>query len=983
MTRYHPHPHAENVDLPALEATLRKQVRGEVRFDAGARAVWSTDSSNYRMPPLGVVQPLDVDDVVAAVNACHEHGAPITNRGGGTSLSGETTNVAVILDTSKYLTSIDEIDPKQRFAWSEPGVINDTLREAAGDYQLTFGPDPSTHDRCTIGGNLGNNSCGVHSVMAGRTADNTLALDVVLYDGTRMTLESSYDEGEIQRIIRAGGRQGEIFAKLADIRDRYADQIQARFPQIPRRVSGYNLDDLLPENGFNVASSVVGTEGTCVTVLRAKLRLVPWPKHRSLLVLGYHDIAEAADHGPELLEFGPIGLEAVDDQLLRNMQTMHRQLQNIHMLPAGENYLLVEFGGATKEEADAKCRALMARLEADADTPHMKLFDDVEQEEKLWKVREGGLGSTAQVPNHPDAWPGWEDSAVPPDRLGDYIRDLKKLYAEHGYQAAMYGHFGDGCVHTRIPFDLRTAEGVRDYRRFMEEAADLVVSYGGSLSGEHGDGQQRAELLTKMYGEDLLRAMREFKAAWDPDNRMNPGKVADAIRVFKLDENLRLGADYQPVVPPKTYFAFPNDGGSFEHATLRCVGVGKCRVLGGQTMCPSYQTLREEEHSTRGRARILFEMLQGDVITDGWKSDEVFNALDLCLSCKGCKSDCPINVDMATYKSEFLAHYYEGRRRPRHAYAMGLIMYAARLGARMPRLANFGLHAPVLNRLVKHAGGVHPKRKAPRFAHQTFRDWFADRPRVNPGGRRVLIFPDTFTNHFHVDVATAVCEVIEAAGFEVVIPPKVLCCGRPLFDYGMLDRAQKLFRQTLETLADDITAGTPMVVPEPSCCASFRDELAEMFPHEIQAQRLKQQTYTLAEFLQKFAPDFELPQLDGQQVLVQRHCHHQSVMGFDAEQQLLQALGVDADIPDSGCCGLAGSWGFEKEKFQISMDCGERVIFPAVRDAARDTTILADGFSCRSQIEQGTGRSALHLGQLIRDGLRAGCPTKRLDAAKS
>jgi FAD/FMN-containing dehydrogenase/Fe-S oxidoreductase len=965
--RHHPHPTAESVDVAALEKTLRRNVRGEVRFDAGARAVWSTDASNFRMPPLGVVQPCDIDDVVAAVAACRAHGAPITNRGGGTSLSGETTNTAVILDTSKYVCKIHELDPDNRYAWAEPGVINDELRDAAEEHQLTFGPDPSTHDRCTIGGNLGNNSCGTHSVMAGRTADNTLALDVVLYDGTRLVLESAYDDQAIQRAIREGGRKGEIFGKLLALRDRYGDEIRKRYPQIPRRVSGYNLDDLLPEKGFNLASALVGTEGTCATILKAKLKLVPWPRHRSLLVLGYADIAEAADHAPEILKYGPIGLEAIDRTLIKYMQRLGKNAHDLELLPDGRNFLLVEFGGDSKEESDAKAMECMARLEADRDTPAMSLFDDPDQEQHLWGVREGGLGAESQVPGRPLAWPGWEDSAVAPEKLGAYLRDLRQLYREHGYDAALYGHFGDGCVHTTIPFDLTTAAGLRDYRRFLEEASDLVVSYGGSLSGEHGDGQQRAALLEKMYGGELVQAMREFKAIWDPTGRMNPGKVVDPIRVFNFDENMRLGLDYDPATP-ETYFAFPDDNGSFERATLRCVGIGKCRTTGGQVMCPSYQTLREEEHSTRGRSRILFEMLQGDVITDGWKSDEVFDALDLCLSCKGCKSDCPINVDMATYKAEFLAHYYEGRTRPRHAYAMGLIMYAARIGARMPQLANFALHSPVVSRLVKALGGVHPKRKAPYFAEQTFRDWFAARERTNAGKPRVMLFPDTFTNHFHPDVARAVCEVIESAGFEVIIPPKVLCCGRPLFDYGMLGRARSMFEDVLETLAEPIARGVPMVVPEPSCCASFRDELLQMMPSDRQAQRLAKQTYTLAEFLEHYAPDFELPQTE-RTVLVQKHCHHHAVMGFDSQQKIFERMGVDAEIPDSGCCGLAGSWGFEKEKYQTSMDCGERVLFPKVRDAAPSTVVLADGFSCRTQIEQGTPRRAIHLAQLIQAGL--------------
>lgn len=972
--RYIVHPAAAAVDRRALERTLRARVRGEVRFDAGARAAWSTDASNFRMPPIGVVQPRDVDDVIAAVAACREHRAPITNRGGGTSLSGETTNVAVVLDTSRYVTRLEELDPDRRYAWVEPGIINDQLREAAQRHHLTFGPDPSTHDRCTIGGNLGNNSCGTHSVMAGRTADNTLALDVLCYDGTRMTVKSSYTDEEIRNIIETGGRQGEIFRRLLELRGRYAELIRRRYPTIPRRVSGYNLDDLLPEKGFNVASALVGTEGTCVTILRAKLRLVPWPRHRSLLVLGYPDIAEAADHAVEIRRHGPMALEAIDDALIRYMRILGKNAHELALLPEGSNFLLVEFGGETKEEADEKARACMKELEGDLDTPAMSLFDDERQERTLWEVREGGLGAEAQVPNRPLAWPGWEDSAVDPAKLGPYLRELRRLYAEHGYDAAMYGHFGDGCVHATIPFDLRTAAGVADYRRFIEEASDLVVSFGGSLSGEHGDGQQRAELLEKMYGPELVGAMQEFKAIWDPDGLMNPGKVVDPVRLFRLDENLRLGTSYKPWIP-RTRFAFPRDDGSFERAALRCVGTGKCRVLGGQVMCPSYQTVRREEHSTRGRARLLFEMLQGDVVTDGWRSKEVFEALDLCLSCKGCKSDCPVGVDMATYKAEFLSHYYERRLRPRHAYAMGLIMYAARFGSHLPRVANWMLHGRGIGRLVKWIGGIHPQRIPPRFANPSFRAWFhqrqSQRDRLSEALRpRVVLFPDTFTNYFHTDVAQAVHEVLEAAGFTVVIPRRIVCCGRPLFDYGMLDLARRLFRRLLAVLDEEITAGVPVVVPEPSCCAALRDELLEMLPHDPQARRLAAQTYTLEEFLCKYAPDFRYPRVDGR-IVVQQHCHHRAVMGTDAQRAVLQATGAMVEFPETGCCGLAGSWGFEKAKHDLSLACGERVLFPLLRDTDEQTVVVADGFSCRTQIFQGLRRPALHTAQVLRDALRS------------
>ncbi len=963
--RYHAHPHAEGVDVQALERALREAVEGEVRFGTGDRALYSTDSSNYRQIPIGVVVPKHVEDMLAVQRVCHEYGAPLTNRGGGTSLSGETTNVAVIMDSSKYVNRVLEVNPDEQYAWVEVGTINDVLREQAKQYGLDFGPDPSTHSRCTIGGNLGNNSCGVHSVMAGRTADNTLELDVVTGDGVRMSVKSHYAEEEIRSIIREGGRKGEIFQRLYNIREQYEDLIRARFPQIPRRVSGYNLDALLPERGFNVAAALVGTEGTCVTFLRAKLRLVPWPPHRSLVVVGYESLYEMADHVPEILKHEVMACEAVDHKLLTNMFKKHFHASQVSMLPEGRNFLLLEFGGQTREEADERARATMAELSAHPEAPAMELIDDVEQEEVLWNIRESGLGATAMVPDEPDTWPGWEDAAVAPNQVGPYLREFYQLLAKYDLgDAALYGHFGDGCIHCRLPFDLTSADGVKGYRAFLEEAADLVVAFGGSLSGEHGDGQQRAEFLETMYGPELVGAMREFKAAWDPAGRMNPGKVVDPIRVFKVDENLRLGQDYNPS-SPATYFRFPNDEGSLERATLRCVGVGKCRTLGGSTMCPSFQVLREEKHSTRGRSRMLFEMLQGDVLTDGWKSDEVYEALDMCLSCKGCKNDCPINVDMATYKAEFLAHYFEGRLRPRYAYAMGLIMYHARLGAKVPGLANFALHAPVVNKLVKRLGGVHPDRKAPTFATQTFRDWFDQRGVVNEGKDKVVLFPDTFTNHFHVDVAKAVCEVLEAAGFQVVIPKRILCCGRPLFDYGMLGRAQKLFLQTLDTLREEIRQGLPMVVPEVSCGASFRDELIEMLPDNADARRLSDQTFTLEEFLEKFAPDWELPQSQ-RKVLVQSHCHHKSIMGMDAEQAVLKRMGVEYEMPSTGCCGLAGSWGFEKEKYDVSMDCGERVLFPAVRDANPDTVIVADGFSCRTQIMQGTERRGIHLAQFLK-----------------
>ncbi|MBI5545236.1 MAG: FAD-binding protein, partial [Deltaproteobacteria bacterium] len=596
-------------DALALGRELAEVVRGEVRFDDGARGLYATDASNYRQVPIGVVVPRDADDVVAAIAACRRHGAPVLARGGGTSLAGQCCNVAVVLDFSKYMRRIVSVDPANRRAIIEPGVVLDQLRRKAERHHLTFAPDPSTHDHCTLGGMIGNDACGVHSVMGGKTDDNVEELEVVTYDGLRLRVGGTSEE-KLAEILRQGGRRGQIYLRLKELRDRYAEEIRSRYPRIPRRVSGYNLDRLLPENGFDVAKALVGTEGTCVTVLEATLRLVPSPPARSLLVLGYPTVFEAAEHVMEILGSRPTGLEGLDDTLVEDMKKLRLHPEDVELLPEGKGWLLVEYGGETREESHEKARRLMASLRGRRKAPSMRLFDDPTQERMVWKVRESGLGATAHVPGKRVAWEGWEDSAVPPEQLARYLHDLRRLLDEYQYQGALYGHFGQGCVHTRIDFELRTREGIDRFRSFVDRAADLVLKYDGSLSGEHGDGQSRAELLPKMFGEKLVRAFQEFKAIWDPRGKMNPHKVVDP---YRITENLRLGTDYRPPATP-THFRFPDDAGSFAQATLRCVGVGACRRTEGGTMCPSYMVTKEEKHSTRGRARMLFEMLEGQPV---------------------------------------------------------------------------------------------------------------------------------------------------------------------------------------------------------------------------------------------------------------------------------------------------------------------------------------------------------------------------------
>jgi FAD/FMN-containing dehydrogenase/Fe-S oxidoreductase len=993
----------EKINIKGLQRHLRRHVSGEVRFDAGSLAMYASDASNFRQVPIGVVVPRTLDDVVATMVACHRYRAPVLCRGGGTSLSGETVNVAVVIDFSMYLTGIGEIDLARKLVTAQTGVVNEQLNLATGKHGLVFGPDPSSHSRCTIGGNVGNNSCGTHSIQAHfygpgpRVSDNTEALEVLTYDGARFWVGVNEEE-HLDEIIAGGGRKGEIYAKLRELRDRYADDIRAGYPsveELPRRVSGYNLDELLAEKGFNVARALVGTEGTCATVLQATLKLTPGLFERTLVIVQYEDIVDAARHIMEIRDWKPIGLEAIDHLLIHDQQLKALNKEGIAELPrrGGDHaWLLVQFGADSNQESVARAEQFAAWLRDDKGYAADRIVISRSRQEggnseDLWEIRESGLGSTAFPPDGGDYWPGWEDSAVPPARVGDYLRELLALYDKHGLRGAFYGHLGEGCIHSRINFDLRTTEGIANYRAFLEEAGDLVASYGGSMSGEHGDGQQRAELLGKQYGPRLLAAMREFKAIWDPDWKMNPGKVVDP---YRFDENLRLGTDYNPA-RPAVAFSYPQDDGDFAHATLRCVGVGKCRVPDAQqTMCPSYQVTREEKHSTRGRARLLFEMLRGEVITDGWQSREVADALDLCLACKGCTNECPVDVDMPTYKSEFLHHHYRSWRRwrPRYAYAFGFIDQVSRLAARMPEVINAITQTPGLSRLAKLAAGIDARRALPTFAPITLQQWFASRGGSrNPHGRRVVLFPDTFNNHLHTDVGMACVEAIEAAGWQVVMPPAHVCCGRPLYDYGFLDVARHYLHRVLDVLREETRAGTPVVGMEPSCLAVFKDELGKLLPHDDDGQRLARNTYHFGEFFTAF--DIEPPPLH-RDALVWGHCHHRATGGMSPEHQLLQRMGVTVQPLQGGCCGLAGSWGFEHGKYDISLECGEQALLPAVRSAEEDTVIVADGFSCKTQVEQaGTGRGALHVAQVMKmareygpDGYRGGLPEEPYNHAR-
>jgi FAD/FMN-containing dehydrogenase/Fe-S oxidoreductase len=953
----------------ALKQELAGKIEGEVRFDAGSRALYAHDLSIYRQVPIGVVVPRTVDDVAATLEACRSHGAPVLPRGGGTSLVGQCTNVAVVIDFSKYMNRILEVDVEHKRARVQPGVVCDQLKIAAEAHHLTYGPDPATHAWCTFGGMVGNNSCGVHSMLTelygqgARTSDNVEELEILTYDGHSMRVGAT-SEADLEEIVRDGGRRGEIYGKLRSIRDRYGDLVRERYPDIPRRVSGYNLDELLPENGFHVARSLVGSEGTCAVITEATVSLVEWPPERSLVVLGYPDHFTAADDLMDLLEHKPIGLEGFDASVTDTMEGLGLFPRERAVLPEGGAWLLVELGGWTREEALERSHRLIDQFRRRPGPTEIKHFAEPAEQKMVWLVRESALGAS-RIPRKFETWPSFEDSAVHPSKLGAYLRDFKQVLDRHGYRCVYFGHYGQGCVHCRINFDLRTREGLRTFRHFLEEASDLVLSYGGSLTGEHGDGQAHGHHLAKMFGEDLVEGFREFKAIWDPDRRLNPGKLIDA---YPVDANLRVGPDHRPR-KAKTVFSFQEDGGSFAAATERCFGMGKCRKTDSGTMCPSYMATLEEMHTTRGRAHMLFELMRGEVIgANGWRDDRVKESLDLCLSCKACKGECPVHVDIATYKAEFLSHYYARRLRPRTAYALGLFYWWARVASRVPRAANALAQTPALARAAKAAGGIARERALPRFAGRTFVDWFRERASANGGAGRVLLWPDTFNNYLQPDVAQAAVEVLEAAGYRIELPSRPLCCGRPLYDYGMLRLAKRQLRQILAALRPQLAEGVTIVGLEPACVAVFRDELLNLFPEDEDAKRLAGQSLSLAEFLVR--EGCELPRLP-RRALVHGHCHHKAVVKMDADEAVFSRLGLDFAVLDSGCCGLAGSFGYEKGvRYDVSMKAGERILLPAVRSAPMDALIVADGFSCRQQITHATDRSALHLAQVIQLALR-------------
>ena len=957
-----------------LEKALRAALREEcVEFGEATRAVYATDSSNYRQVPIGVVFPHSAEDVAAALAVCAEHDVPVLGRGAGTSLAGQACNAAVVFDFSRHMNRILEIDPQARTARVQPGVVLDDLRRAAEAHGLTFGPDPATHAWCTLGGMIGNNSCGTHALYAGKTVDNVLRLRVACYGGGEYEF-GEYDDAAYAALVRSGAPEAGILGSLREIGRRNADLVRERYPDIPRRVSGYNLDQVLPDRPLNVAGLLVGTESTCALVTEAVLRLASSPAHRRLLILGYPSVFEAADAVPSVLAARLpqplLGLEGFDVTLVRQMRARGLNLEHLPLVPDADEalargsggWLLAEVGGSTQAEADEAAHALIASLPVEVE--HRLLVSPAEQR-GAWAIRESGLGATSLRDDGGHNVEGWEDGAVPPERLGEYLRGTSALWNEYGYSGAWYGHFGQGCVHTRNNFDLHTKAGIQAYRAYVERAADLVVSMGGSLSGEHGDGQARGELLERMYGPELVDAFRQVKAVFDPRGRMNPGKVVDP---YPLDEDLRYGPDYSLAKPTVGgFFALADDGGSLQHAAERCVGVGRCRRDDAGVMCPSYRATRDEKHSTRGRAKLLVELFQGEVTRRTWRNKEVRDALDLCLACKGCATDCPTHVDMAMYKAEFLAHHYRHRLRPRAMYALALTPWIVRIGARIPKLTNAALHTSRPSALVRRLAGVTTRRPAPAIADSTLRR--RQRREDLPDNPTVVLWPDTFTDAYRPEVGEQWRRIFESVGERVAVPSDWACCGRPLYDAGMLKLAKRTLRGLLDTLDQYIVRDVPIVVPEPSCLAAFRDELPGLLPKDPRAAKLASLARSPAEHLLTLDPaDLEALRAEAGEaetrVLVHPHCHARAVHAADADRKLLERLGFQAALLDAGCCGLAGSFGFRAEHEALSRRIGEEQWLPKIAatldqgDLDAPYRLIIDGFSCATQYSHLVGPGA-------------------------
>ena len=963
--------HASVSDTQALVEELRSKVAGEVRFDEMTRALYSTDASIYEIQPIGVVIPRSDEDVIAVVEAANRYGVPLLPRGGGTSLAGQTVCAALVVDFSKYMRNVVEVNAAEGWVRTQPGIILDELNRHLAPHGMLFAPDPSTSNRGNVGGALGNNSCGAHSIMWGKTSDNVLEMDVVLSNGDVARFGRLNGE-QLEAKMKLEGLEGDIYRRLFAIGEEHRDEILSRYPKIQRRVSGYNLDEFVGGSDFDMARFVVGSEGTLATITEAKLALVPRPRAKALAVLHFTDMMEAMEATVAALELDPAAVELIGSMILQQARSnleYSRMMDFVEGEP--DSLLVVEMVGESPAEVESKLDRLEERMRRGGLAYAVKRLTRPEEQERVWAVRKAGLGLMMSVPGDAKPLPFVEDTAVSPDVLPQFVKRFDEIVREHGTTAGYYGHASVGCLHIRPLINLKRQDGVDRMVSIADQISDLVLEFGGSMSGEHGDGLVRGVWSEKMFGSRLYEAFREVKRTFDPKGLMNPGKIVDSP---PMTENLRIGPAYS-TKEMSTGFAFADTGG-FASAVEMCNGQGACRKVTGGTMCPSYMVTRDEEHSTRGRANALRAAISGTLPEKFMTDRRLYEVLDLCLECKACKAECPSNVDMARLKYEFLRGYHEANGQPPRNRIFGDIARVSRWGSFLAPVSNWVLGSDWFKEVLDRQAGVDRRRTLPFFSSQTFTQWLRARHESQPAASprdQVVLFPDTFTNFNHPELGRAAVAVLEHLGYEVVVP-RFRCCGRPMLSKGMIDRARRNALFNLDSVYPYVERGVKLVGLEPSCILSFSDDYVDLLDGDPRVKEVGESTMLIEEFVLHAIDQGAVLELDAppSKVLYHGHCHRKALVGTGTALEVLRSIpGWEVEETKAGCCGMAGSFGFEKEHYDLSISVGEQVLFPAVRAAPEDTILVADGVSCRQQIEHGTGRRARHPVEVLAGALAA------------